>query len=131
MELQQGYIDAAPPGPFDGATCLLTLHFLDRAERITTLEAIRRRMRPGGKLVVAHHSAPEGAERRLWLARSAAFADRPGVDFDRASASAAAMAERLPLLTSEEEVSVLRRAGFSNAALFYAAFSFRGWVASA
>ncbi|WZB75916.1 class I SAM-dependent methyltransferase [Achromobacter insuavis] len=26
--LHQGYIDDAPEGPFDGATCLLTLHFL-------------------------------------------------------------------------------------------------------
>lgn len=25
--LRQGYIDDAPEGPYDGATCLLTLHF--------------------------------------------------------------------------------------------------------
>lgn len=31
--LHQGYIDDAPEGPFDGATCLLTLHFVDVAER--------------------------------------------------------------------------------------------------
>ena len=29
VQLQQGYIDDAPDGPFDAATCLLTLHFLD------------------------------------------------------------------------------------------------------
>ena len=28
VELIEGYIDDAPPGPFDAATCLLTLHFL-------------------------------------------------------------------------------------------------------
>src|SRR5690606_21935505 len=32
VRLVQGLIDDAPPGPFDGATCLLTLHFLSRAE---------------------------------------------------------------------------------------------------
>ena len=37
VELRQGYIDAAPAGPFDGATCLLTLHFLAREERLRTL----------------------------------------------------------------------------------------------
>lgn len=131
IELQQGNIDSAPPGPFDGATCLLTLHFLDKAERIATLEAIRRRLRPGAKLVVAHHSAPEGAEPRLWLSRSAAFGDRSGVDFERAWASSAAMAERLRLLAPEDEAAVLKAAGFADVALFYAAFSFRGWVASA
>ena len=29
VQLQHGYIDDAPDGPFDAATCLLTLHFLD------------------------------------------------------------------------------------------------------
>src|ERR1043166_3616983 len=29
VQLQQGYIDDAPDGPFDAATCLLTFHFLD------------------------------------------------------------------------------------------------------
>jgi tRNA (cmo5U34)-methyltransferase len=51
-----GTIDQAPPGPFDGATCLLTLHFLDRAERQRTLAEVRRRLRPGARLVVAHHA---------------------------------------------------------------------------
>lgn len=30
IELCEGYIDTAPVGPFDGATCLLTLHFARR-----------------------------------------------------------------------------------------------------
>ncbi|MGO4782149.1 class I SAM-dependent methyltransferase, partial [Lysobacter sp. 2RAB21] len=36
VELVEGYIDTAPPGPFDGATCLLTLHFLPSDERSNT-----------------------------------------------------------------------------------------------
>src|SRR3546814_13962412 len=31
-DMVEGYIDDAPAGPFDGATCLLTLHFLQRDE---------------------------------------------------------------------------------------------------
>lgn len=30
IRLHEAYIDAAPAGPFDGATCLLTLHFISR-----------------------------------------------------------------------------------------------------
>ena len=41
------------------------------------------------------------------------------------------MAERLPVLATEEEEALLLEAGFSDVALFYAAFSFRGWVAAA
>ncbi len=130
IELRTGTIDHAPSGPFDGATCLLMLHFLDRSERLRTLTQIRARLKPGRPLVVAHHSMPE-RERRQWLARSAAFAG--DVDFDPKSVatSAKAMAERLPLLAPSEDEALLLEAGFSEPALFYAAFSFRGWVALA
>lgn len=131
VDLLQGYIGDAPPGPCDGATCLLTLHFLESEERLEVLQDIRRRLRPGAPLVVAHHSFPEGSEPRTWLARSIAFADTASHDLAKASDSAEAMISRLPILPSDEEEALLRRAGFSGVALFYAAFSFRGWVATA
>lgn len=131
VELRHGYIDDAPPGPFDGATCLLMLHFLDRQERLRTLKEIRRRLRPNAALVVAHHSYPEGDDVERWLARSAGFANRAGIDAAKAKASARSMAENLPLLSTAEEEALLHQAGFANVALFYAAFSFRGWVATA
>ena len=62
--LHQGYIDDAPTGPFDGAACLLTLHFIPEDERRRTLSQIHRRLTPGARLVVAHHSFPQGASRR-------------------------------------------------------------------
>ncbi|MCA1968163.1 MAG: class I SAM-dependent methyltransferase [Rhizobium sp.] len=130
IELRTGTIDQAPSGPFDGATCLLMLHFLDRNERLRTLKQIHTRLKPGRPLVVAHHSMPE-SERRQWLTRSAAFAG--DVDFDAKSAagSVKAMAERLPLLAPSEDEALFLEAGFSEPALFYAAFSFRGWLALA
>ena len=45
-------------------------------------------------------------------------------------ASAVRMAG-LPLLSVAEEEALLGEAGFSDVELFYAAFSFRGWVATA
>lgn len=131
VKLQEGYVDIAPAGPFEGATCLLTLHFLSRSERLHTLQEIRQRLRPGAPLVVAHHSYPAGSEPSLWLARSIAFASGPNIDAAQASASAAGMAERLPILSVDEDESILREAGFSDVDLFYAGFSFRGWVATA
>ena len=131
VDLRQGLVDSAPPGPFDGATCLLTLHFLRREERLHTLRETHRRLKPGAPLVVAHHSIPDGGEASAWLARSAAFAGEPGTGFERAWISAAMMEEHLPLLSGEEEAAIQREAGFSDVALFYAGFSFRGWVAFA
>lgn len=131
VELQQGYIDAAPTWPFDGATCLLTLHFVTKDERLRTLREIHRRLKPGAALVVAHHSIPEDGDFARWFARSVAFSGGSSADIARASASAATIAEQLPVLSFDEEKAILRTAGFSNVALFYAGLSFRGWVAAA
>lgn len=130
VNLVAGTVDQAPAGPFDGATCLLTLHFLDRTERLRTLREIRRRLKPNARIVLAHH-APPGGDLERWMARSAAFGDRVDFDWAQATATGRTMAERLPLLTPAEEEELLREAGFLEVALFYAAFSFRGWVATA
>ena len=131
VELTEGYIDSAPEGPFDGASCLLTLHFVPLAERLATLKQIRRRLKPGAAFVVAHHSLPDGPARGVWLDRFAAFATDNGVDLDKASGGARALGERLPIHTPEVEIDLLRAAGFADPQLFYAAFTFRGWVARA
>jgi tRNA (cmo5U34)-methyltransferase len=129
VQLIEGTVHEAPTGPFDGATCLLVLHFLDRNERLRTLQAIHRRLRPGARLVVAHHSPPAGDAAR-WMARSAAFA--AGTPADQASTMAAGqrMMEQLPLLTADEEEHLLQAAGFVDVERFYTALSFQGWVAS-
>lgn len=129
--LHEGYIGDAPEGPFDGATCLLTLHFIPADERGKTLAEIHRRLKPGAALVVAHHSFPQDErQKRIWLTRFAAFATSSGVaiDVDKAIAS---IGERLPVLPPEEDEALMREAGFIDVSLFYAAFTFRGWVATA
>lgn len=130
-ELQQAYVDDAPAGPFDGATCLFTLHFLKPDARAHALREIHRRLRPGAAFVVAHHSIPEDGDFARWFARLVAFAGGPSAKNPEASGSAAIMAGRLPVLSSNEDEKMLRDAGFSDVALFYAGLSFRGWVATA
>lgn len=126
----QGYIDDAPPGPFDGAACLLTLHFLAREARLRTLREVARRLRPGAPFVVVHHSFPqEGGAGDLWLRRNAALLVSAGIPAAQADAGVRAMKERLPALSPAEDEALLRAAGFGEVQLFYAAFTFRGWVA--
>lgn len=131
-ELLEGRIDDAPDTAFDGATCLLTLHFLTPEQRLHTLRELGRRLKPGGPLVVAHHSVPQAADARArWLQRCAAFAAASGVPRADAERAAAAIDARLPLLSPEREEALLREAGFEGVELFYAGFTFRGWVAYA
>jgi tRNA (cmo5U34)-methyltransferase len=129
-ELLDGYIDIAPEGPFDGATCLLTMHFMSLEERRRTLAELHRRLKPRAPLVIAHHSiVQELVERDRWLSRFAAFATSSGIDQEKATSASIAIGSQLPILSPEEEVQLLTESGFNRVSLFYAAFTFRGWVA--
>jgi len=129
VTLHEGFVDEAPIGPFDAATCLLTLHFLPREERLSTLREIRRRLRPGGPLLTFHHSVPDGPARLTWFERAARYAAGDGGDPAQIASSANGMATRLPILTPEEDEEVLAQAGFRDAGTFYSALTLHGWVA--
>lgn len=132
--LHRGVIDDAPDGPFDAAVCLLTLHFLDADERRRTIEQVRRRLRPGAPLVVAHMSIPNGSiadQRDLWIDRYAAFAISSGVDPEMIAGGRTAIARDVHILSPEQDREALSGAGFSGVTQFYTAFTFRGWVAYA
>ena len=60
VALNHDFVPSAPAGPFDGATCLLTCHFVPSQERVPLLKEIRQRLKPGAPLVVAHLSAADG-----------------------------------------------------------------------
>jgi tRNA (cmo5U34)-methyltransferase len=126
IQLWEGTIDVAPPGPFDGAVCLLTLHFVPRDQRLETLRQIHRRLVPGAPFVVAHISFPqEEPERSMWIARHVAFA---GTDLANVASARQAIATRLSVLSPQEDEAMPHHAGFANISLFYAGLSFRGWV---
>ncbi|MFY3383075.1 class I SAM-dependent methyltransferase [Paracidovorax sp. MALMAid1276] len=140
VALHHGYVQSAPAGPFDGATCLLTFHFVPREERVPMAAEIRRRLKPGAPLVVAHLSVADGSdpgseggagERDLWLSRYAAFQVASGVPPEHAARARDKVAAELAVLTPQEDVAILREAGFSDVQMFYVGFAFRGWLARA
>jgi tRNA (cmo5U34)-methyltransferase len=135
IHLYQGYIDTAPGvvGPYDAATCLLTLHFLPRTERLRTIKAVYERLQPGAPFVVAHHSFPQtnddGIQKDRWLDRNTAYAVASGTPVAQAERGRLSFKELLPALSPEEDVALLEQAGFIDIELFYAALTFKGWVA--
>ncbi|QGJ69271.1 Class I SAM-dependent methyltransferase [Planctomycetales bacterium 10988] len=132
VRLHHGYVEDVSEGPFDGATCLLTLHFLSTEERQRTLREIHQRLKPDSPLVIAHLSFPSDQKTRTqWLARYASFAVASGVDPQKAANASQAIESHLNILPPEHEKSLLREAGFSDISLFYMGFAFRGWVAYA
>lgn len=132
VRFHEGIIDAAPAGPFDAATCLLTMHFLDHKERLRTAVEVHRRLKPGAPFVLVHLSVP-GSEggRAIWMSRFAAFVKPSSHSVEGSQTARAAVETHLNILTPEQDETLLREAGFSNVGLFYAGFTFRGWVAYA
>lgn len=132
IHLHHGYVDAAPDGPFGAATSLLTFHFIPREERLETLRQIRRRLKRGAPFVLAHISFLQSEpERSEWIARHVAWSAADGTSDAQLEASRQAIGTRLSILSPDEEEAMLREAGFADVSLFYAALSFRGWVAYA
>jgi tRNA (cmo5U34)-methyltransferase len=123
-----GGTETAPEGPFDGATCLLVMHFLTREQRLSTLKAIHQRLKPGAPLVLAHRSLADDAGDQD-LRRSVTFAHPEGVADDVVQDAVATMKARLTLMSEDAEVALLREAGFIQVQMFYAVFGFKGWVA--
>lgn len=50
---------------------------------------------------------------------------------DQARNAAAGIEARLPVMSPHDDEALFREAGFTAVELFYAALTFRGWVASA
>jgi tRNA (cmo5U34)-methyltransferase len=132
VRLHEGYVDTAPDGPFGAATCILVFHFMTRDQRLDALRQLRRRLKPGAPFVLAHISFPQAEpERSLWIARHVAFGAAAGLTAEQTESARKAIGEKLTILAPTEEESLLREAGFVDITQFYAAFSFRGWVAYA
>jgi tRNA (cmo5U34)-methyltransferase len=132
VQLHEGYIDAAPQGPFHGATCILVLHFVPRAQRLETLRQLRQRLRPGSPLVLAHISFSQAEpERSQWIARHVAYGAADGATSAQMESARQAIGTRLSILAPEDEEALLAQAGFSGITPFYLGFSIRGWVAYA
>lgn len=130
--LHLGTIDAAPDEKFDGATALLTFHFIAKAERVATLRALKRRLNPGAPLVLAHISfSQDEPERSQWITRHVAYGAPIGTPPEQLRLSEHAIGSRLHILAPEQEEANLAEAGFTGTQLFYAGLSLRGWVAYA
>ena len=132
VDLVEGYTDDASEGPFDGAVCLLTLHFLDVEERARTVREVCRRLKPGAPFVVAHSSFPQESDvRAKWLDRYEAFAVMSGAEPAMARQARQGVERAVPLLAPDQDADILAQAGFEDVTLFYRAFTWSGWVAYA
>lgn len=131
--LVEGTVEAAPSGPFDAASCLLTLHMIpDDGAKLATLKAIRSRLSPGACFVVVDHcldkSDPQFARK---LDRYAQFALDSGAPPEDVARACEGIRQVAPMISREREAELLAEAGFSGIEIFYAGLLWTGWSARA
>lgn len=133
VEFREGYIADAPAGPFDAATCLLTLHLLpDDGTKLEALRAIHARLAPGAPFVVVDNcidvNAPD-VERQM--RRYAGYAVESGMDAAQMEKWKDVAKNVLGMVAPAREEALLAEAGFRGIELFYAGLTWRGWIAYA
>lgn len=126
-----GYVADAPPGPFDAATCMLTLHFMnDDGEKLDALVEIKARLKPGAPFILVDLCLDQNADdfdfRRD---RYSTFALNSGAPEDLVATTRDRLKDVLNTVSAERNEALLHEAGFSSVELFYAGLYWRGWVA--
>ena len=128
-----GYIPDAPEGPFDGASCLLTLHFLaDDGDKLAALQVIRSRLKPGARFVLVDLCLDKGtADYLKGVERYSRFALDSGAPAEDVEGTRERVLSVLHTVAPPRNEALLAEAGFGDIALFYAGLAWRGWSAVA
>lgn len=133
VELKEGTIDVAPPGPFDAATCILVLGLIpDDGSKLALLRAVRSRLRPGAPFVLVDQCLDTGApdfDQRL--ERYAAYARASGVAPAVVEQAQEALRSNVCTVSSERDEALIDEAGFQSRELYYRGMAWHGWIAEA
>lgn len=133
VALVQGYAADAPAGPFDAATCFLTLHFIpDDGTRLATLRDIHARLKPGAPFLLINGCLDKSSARFARdMARYSAFARFKGAPDELIRNAATVVAEQVHLLPAARDEALMGEAGFHSIEPFYRGLWVHGWLAHA
>ena len=133
VELIEGGIEAAPDGPFDGATLILVLGLIpDDGSKLRTLQDIRRRLKPGAAFVLVDRcDDPDGPDFDRNIGRYVAYAAASGVDPATLKGANASQRANPGLVPAARNEALLAEAGFTGAHTVYFAMNWQGWAAYA
>jgi tRNA (cmo5U34)-methyltransferase len=128
VELIHGTLDDVLQESFDAATALLIMHFIPYAEKLDFLRGIYLRLRPGGVLITADFTCDrESLEFETFATAWEAFmlTTREKKDVDETLTHTR---HDLDILSHEETLELLDRAGFTDTRLFWKSFLFSAYI---
>lgn len=129
----EGLIFDAPNGPFDAATCLLTLHFVpDDGAKLETLKAVKARLKPGAPFFMAHLSVDKNDPKsEQKFDRYLRFSQDSQLDPKVLKEAHERVRTGLNTVGPERDEALLREAGFSHIELVFKGLYWCGWIAYA
>lgn len=129
----EGYIFDAPEGPFEAATCLLTLHFVpDDGGKLDTLKAVRARLKSGAPFFLAHLAIDRfSPSTDAQFARYAQYAEDNGLDPAMVEKARTSVKALLNCVSPERDAALLHEAGFTDVELVFKGLYWCGWIAYA
>jgi tRNA (cmo5U34)-methyltransferase len=132
VRLFNGYVHDLPEDHlYDGATCILVMHFLpDDGSKLRLLESIGRRLKSGSPLILVDgfgvkDSAPFNRTVTAWKT----FVKARGVDPQTVEDGfSGQILKRLQFVPEERIETLLDEAGFGKPSRFFTGFLYGGWV---
>jgi tRNA (cmo5U34)-methyltransferase len=133
VELIEGGIDAAPEGPFDGATLILVLGLIpDDGSKLRMLQDVRRRLKPGAAFVLVDRcDSADNPDFDRNIGRYIAYATASGVDPETLKNANTSHRGNTSMATAARDQALLTEAGFCGVETFFFAMNWQGWVAYA
>jgi tRNA (cmo5U34)-methyltransferase len=133
VSLAQGYVDdLTDKDGFDGATCILVMHFLkDDGAKLDFLKSIGRRLKPGAPFILVDGCGKPGS--RVFKANLKAWKQYPimhGLEPDYVEKAFNKTILRIVQFVPESRIlELLKEAGFNRVFKFYSGFLYHGWTA--
>ncbi|CAJ37298.1 class I SAM-dependent methyltransferase [Methanocella arvoryzae] len=133
VELVNGYCDDLPESClYDGATCILVMHFLpDDGSKLRLLQSISRHLKRGAPLILVDDTGEPKSE-EFWRTVDAwrTYVKTKGADPKLVDEGfSGQILKRLHFVPEGRIYELLDQAGFEKPSRFFTAFLYCGWVA--
>lgn len=134
INLFDGYTHDLPEGSlFDGATCILVMHFLpDDGSKLYLLKSISQHLKSGAPLVLVDGFGIKNSEgfNKTVLAWKR-FAQTMGVDYQIVEDGFSnQILKRIQFVPEDRIIYLLNEAGFEKPHRFFTSFLYGGWIAT-
>jgi tRNA (cmo5U34)-methyltransferase len=133
IRLVQGYVDdLTDKESFDGATCILVMHFLkDDGAKLDLLMSISRRLKPGAPLILVDGCGKPGSKAfqenlKAWKQYPVMHGLNPDYVENAFNKTIMKMVQFVP---ESRIIELLKEAGFRHIFKYFSGFLYSGWTA--